>query len=1219
MSDLPSVPSIPGNVDAQLYQVLSAIKQNIDAAQINAPVTQDILATAISTAIATVPAGQQGTDGLPGDSYVLDITGGRTSVIYDANGANPLPVMSAFGFLLYKNGVAITTGLTFSWYISNPGGSLLSGTGTSSTFTPTLASTFDAAKADNTVTLSVTYGGLTITAKEPIAITKIGAIGNNSASFSIDNAGSAFSKNAGGTISPSLGIALTTYTQNITSPTYQWKLNGVNIAGETAASYTVPTLDYSAVITNTYKCTVTGIINGVSGSTLNDTITIPLLVDGTSAPTVILSNENMTFPGPVSGYTGITFTGGNCNITAYIGSVALSYGTTGALTFSCTNSSIGATVAGGIGSASTYAVLAPTAMSTDIATTDVVITIRDALGNVLSSITKRISYSLSRLGSTGLTGSAGTNGTNGINGASLYTWLKYADTPTTGMSDLPTGKTYMGIAYNKTVATESTVYADYDWSLIKGTDGIAGVAGTNTYTWVKYGTSAVGAGINDSPTGMTYIGLAFNKTTATESVITTDYTWSLIQGATGKSYVLFITGGITNAIYDTAGINPLPAQTAFSCELYEDGVLKTPATYAWSVSSTNTLLTGSSTTATFTPTLAATFDRTKGDNRVLLTATYAGITVKAVQPIVMTSLVLAAVDMTAPVAISGLTVTGGILYNYLDWGTLPGNFDHVEVWRSGTNDRTVAALIGTSLFTVYADYIPSGVNTTYYYWIRAISKAGVAGAWNAVSSAGTSASPQGIGDSQVNSISATKIFALTLSALTANLGDVTAGTLKSPDQRFIIDLVNKEIIIASSSANPSNSWSGGNYIKIKNGSVDTYVWNGAIHVIAKSLSVLEVGSANNGATVSLAKYYATQPQVIVSPKNLQSYNATYTSVSQTLIISADNIIESTPGSGSWQFTVNAQLALSNGTSSTSPNEAIGPSATTPLTSSVYVTPALTTAITVSVDLTSARGTGTAPTYYNRTVTYYLYVRIHLSGSAYTLVGTQTVALGATLSAVTSTLTSSALASNSWDVYVTASYSDAGGTFTSGTGGYTYYADQTVNLASDGALVDTGNVSVSYINSPIVCPSFPAFTVQTGYSVYNVAWTIKYGYYLYQSGFGAGATLYEAGTSIAGTSTSTPTRGTLNVPSSTATRSYTSSTYATTTDPLLSVQAAGSAGQFAKAQGKIFATGSIAVISQRMAITNSATASNTLKFNSYTSTLSGASTLATGSLNWQAIL
>lgn len=141
-------------------------------------------------------------------------------------------------------------------------------------------------------------------------------------------------------------------------------------------------------------------------------------------------------------------------------------------------------------------------------------------------------------GDTGLTGSAGTNGTNGI---TYYTWLKYADTPTTGMSDSPTGKTYMGIAYNKTTATESTNYSDYSWSLIKGDQGAKGDTGAQgvqgipgakgadgqtTYTWVKYADDELGNGMHDLPEGKRYLGLAYNKTTATESTNKADYSWS---------------------------------------------------------------------------------------------------------------------------------------------------------------------------------------------------------------------------------------------------------------------------------------------------------------------------------------------------------------------------------------------------------------------------------------------------------------------------------------------------------------------------------------------------------------------------------------------------------------------------------------------------------------------------------------------------------------------
>lgn len=56
-------------------------------------------------------------------------------------------------------------------------------------------------------------------------------------------------------------------------------------------------------------------------------------------------------------------------------------------------------------------------------------------------------------------------------GKELYTWIKYADTPESGMSDDPTGKAYMGVAYNKTTDEESLVYSDYRWAKIVGEDG----------------------------------------------------------------------------------------------------------------------------------------------------------------------------------------------------------------------------------------------------------------------------------------------------------------------------------------------------------------------------------------------------------------------------------------------------------------------------------------------------------------------------------------------------------------------------------------------------------------------------------------------------------------------------------------------------------------------------------------------------------------------------
>ena len=69
-------------------------------------------------------------------------------------------------------------------------------------------------------------------------------------------------------------------------------------------------------------------------------------------------------------------------------------------------------------------------------------------------------------GSTGARGPQGVPGKNGANGTTTYTWVRYADTPTSGMSQYPDGKKYIGMAFNKTTQTESSNYNDYQWSLM---------------------------------------------------------------------------------------------------------------------------------------------------------------------------------------------------------------------------------------------------------------------------------------------------------------------------------------------------------------------------------------------------------------------------------------------------------------------------------------------------------------------------------------------------------------------------------------------------------------------------------------------------------------------------------------------------------------------------------------------------------------------------------
>ena len=126
-------------------------------------------------------------------------------------------------------------------------------------------------------------------------------------------------------------------------------------------------------------------------------------------------------------------------------------------------------------------------------------------------------------GDPGQDGTQGIPGPKGADGQQLYTWVKYADSPSTGMSDTPDNKPYMGLAYNKTTLSESNIYGDYFWSLVQGPAGAPGDTGVQgppgpngapTYTWVRYADSITGAGMTDSSVGKSYMGLAYNKTTA---------------------------------------------------------------------------------------------------------------------------------------------------------------------------------------------------------------------------------------------------------------------------------------------------------------------------------------------------------------------------------------------------------------------------------------------------------------------------------------------------------------------------------------------------------------------------------------------------------------------------------------------------------------------------------------------------------------------------------
>lgn len=91
-----------------------------------------------------------------------------------------------------------------------------------------------------------------------------------------------------------------------------------------------------------------------------------------------------------------------------------------------------------------------------------------------------------------------------------------------------------------------------------------------------------------------------------------------------------------------------------------------------------------------------------------------------------------ATDFTTPPAPSGLIAKGGFTNVYLSWNGAPyRNHSYTEIWRAAVDDLAQASLIGTTAASVYAD--PATPDSTYFYWIRFVSKAAVTGPYNQTS------------------------------------------------------------------------------------------------------------------------------------------------------------------------------------------------------------------------------------------------------------------------------------------------------------------------------------------------------------------------------------------------------------------------------------------------------------------------------------------------------
>ena len=90
------------------------------------------------------------------------------------------------------------------------------------------------------------------------------------------------------------------------------------------------------------------------------------------------------------------------------------------------------------------------------------------------------------------------------------------------------------------------------------------------------------------------------------------------------------------------------------------------------------------------------------------------------------------IDYTPPPTPTGFSVMGAFGTIILNWADPSyANHSYTEIWRSNTNVLASGSLVGFAPGAVYTDVVSN--NSTYYYWIRFVSKANVSGPYNAFS------------------------------------------------------------------------------------------------------------------------------------------------------------------------------------------------------------------------------------------------------------------------------------------------------------------------------------------------------------------------------------------------------------------------------------------------------------------------------------------------------
>lgn len=310
------------------------------------------------------------------------------------------------------------------------------------------------------------------------------------------------------------------------------------------------------------------------------------------------------------------------------------------------------------------------------------------------------------------------------------------------------------------------------------------------------------------------------------------------------------------------------------------------------------------------------------------------------------------------------------------------------------------------------------------------------------------------------------------------LGD--GGYIHGTDKSFLITTSgsNTVLLVGEEGAIEANGTvnAGYDYLIMSNGEVTTYKWINGAHREFKSLTRTVVGTAENGTETSLG-YFAAPPQVILSPANLQSYNASYTGQSQTFDLAVIDLHQH--ANGDWYFTPRARLVLAQAANNTSvgltgSNQTLDCDNNSDTVS--VTTPLQTSEVTINVAMKSVHPDTVAGTYFYRKVKF----RARLSGVAQAYSGYQE--LGATLDYVSGMSQSYTITTpGSYSLLVEGCGTDVGvATFQASAPEYEYTTSVAVTTLNQTDIVEANAVGSSIgvtdtgtINSTVTMPAAPA--------------------------------------------------------------------------------------------------------------------------------------------------